>query len=57
MIQFSPEGNLVKLLQDGFVEAFADAVCLWMPRLDLGVFYACKPPLVSTDLNQTLQHV
>jgi hypothetical protein len=38
MIQFPPEGNLIKLLQDGFVEAFADAVCLRMPGL--GMLYA-----------------
>ena len=40
MVQFTPEGNLVKFVQDGFVEAFADTVCLWMPRFGLGVFYA-----------------
>ena len=36
-MQFPSEGNLIKLVQDGFVEAFADAVCLRMPRLGFGV--------------------
>ena len=40
MIQFPPEGNLVKLVQNGLVEALADAVCLRMPRLSFGMLYA-----------------
>ena len=40
VIHFSPEGNLVKLVQDGFMEAFANAVCLRMSRLGLGMLYA-----------------
>jgi hypothetical protein len=35
MIQFAPEGNLIKLLQDGFGETFADTVCLRMSRFGL----------------------
>ena len=30
VVEFFTEGDLVKLLQDGFVEAFADAVGLWV---------------------------
>ena len=40
VIQFPPEGNLVKLVQDGLVETFADAVCLRMSCLGLGMLYA-----------------
>lgn len=40
MIQFPPEGNLVKLVQYGFVEALADAVCLRMTCTGLGVLYS-----------------
>ena len=36
-IELAAERHLIKLLQDGFVETFADAVRLWMPRLGLGV--------------------
>ena len=40
VIQFPPEGNLVKFVQNGFVEAFADAICLRMPCLGFGMLYA-----------------
>jgi len=40
VIQLAPERNLVKLVQYGLVEPFADAVRLRMPRLALGVFNA-----------------
>ena len=40
MIQLPPESNLIKFMQHGFMEAFANAVCLWMQRFGLGVFYA-----------------
>ena len=40
MVQFTPEGNLVKLMQDGFVEALANTVCLRMTCLCLGMLYA-----------------
>jgi len=40
VIQFPPEGNLVKLVQNCFVEAFADAICLRMSCLCLGMLYA-----------------
>lgn len=39
MIQFTLEGNLVKLVQKGFVKALADAVCLWMTCLCLDMLY------------------
>ena len=38
MIQFAPEGNLVKLVQNGFMKTRADAV-LWVTCLCLGVLY------------------
>ena len=40
MIQFSPECNLIKLVQNCLVEAFADTISLRMSRFGLGVFYA-----------------
>ena len=40
MIQLTPERNLIKFLQDGLVEAFADAICLVMTRLAFGMFNA-----------------
>jgi hypothetical protein len=36
MIQFIPECNLVKLMQDSFVEKLTDAVDLRMPRFGSG---------------------
>src|SRR5574343_1592961 len=36
-IELAAERHLIKLLQDGFVETFADAVRLRMSRLGLGV--------------------
>ena len=40
VIQFAPERNPIKLVQYRFVEALADAVCLGVTRLALGVFDA-----------------
>ena len=40
MIQFTPEGNLIKFVQNGFVEALADAICLRMSRPGLCMLYA-----------------
>ena len=36
-IQLLAESDLIKLLQDRFVEPLADAICLWVPCLGLGV--------------------
>lgn len=36
-VEPSAEGDLIELLQDGFVEAFADSVGLRMAGLGLGV--------------------
>ena len=47
-VDFLPEGNLIKLLQDCLVEPFADAIGLWMCRLCLrmlDIIY-CKVELV-----------
>ena len=40
VIQFAPERNPIKFVQYRFVEALADAVCLGVTRLALGVFDA-----------------
>jgi hypothetical protein len=40
VIQFAPESNLVKLMEDSFKEALADAVCLRMPGLGFCMFDA-----------------
>ena len=40
MIQLTPEGNSIKFVQNRFMKTLADAVCLRMPRLGLGVLYA-----------------
>lgn len=37
LIQLSPEGNLIKLIQNRFVEQFTDAICLRMTRFGLRV--------------------
>ena len=39
-IKFPTEGYLIEFLQDGFMEAFTNAVGLGMPRFCLGVLYA-----------------
>ena len=36
-VRLAPEGHPVKLIQNCFVEAFADAVCLRVKRLGFGV--------------------
>ena len=40
LIQLSPEDNLIKLIQNSFVESLTDAICLRMTRFGLRVLNA-----------------
>ena len=37
LIEFLAESDLVKLVENGFMEAFTNAVCLWTSRFGLRV--------------------
>lgn len=52
LIQLSPEGNLIKLIQNRFVEPLTDAICLRMTRLDF-----CVLNTVHAEIKQTLKPV